>query len=174
MVIREVKEVKGFPIFPSSHLPIFPSSHLPIFPSDILAEREELATALPMVAPLNAFPFCSPQGPLQAHCAKSGKPLPLFFTPLSASKLATRYKKQKVSISRYLFASWSCGERGIRTVQPSSRYLLKKAQTKGRAINLNPIGSTPDKVSNASRPDAEQLPKATLFLWLCRVLAHRA
>ena len=58
-------------------------------------EREELATALPMVAPLNAFPFCSPQGPLQAHCAKSGKPLPLFFTPLSASKLATGYKKTK-------------------------------------------------------------------------------
>ena len=57
-----------------------------------MAEREELATALPMVAPLNAFPFCSPQGPLQAHCAKSGKPLPLFFTPLSASKLATGYK----------------------------------------------------------------------------------
>ena len=62
---------------------------------NFVAERKELATTLPMVAPLNAFPFCSPQGPLQAHCAKSGKPLPLFFTPLSASKLATRYKKTK-------------------------------------------------------------------------------
>ena len=71
--------------------------------ANFVAEREELATTLPVVAPLNAFPSCSPQGPLQAHCAKSGKPLPLFFTPLSASKLATRYKKQKVSRNRYLF-----------------------------------------------------------------------
>ena len=29
------------------------------------AEREGLATTLLMVAPFNAFPFCSPQGPLQ-------------------------------------------------------------------------------------------------------------
>ena len=36
-----------------------------------------MATTLPLVAPLNAFPFCSPQGPLQAHCAKSSKP-PIF------------------------------------------------------------------------------------------------
>ena len=79
------------------------------------AEREGLATTLPMVAPLNAFPLCSPQGPLQAHCAKSGKPRLLFPIPLSASKLAPRYKKQKVPISRYLFASWSSGEGGIRT-----------------------------------------------------------
>ena len=42
------------------------------------AEREGLATTLPMVAPLNAHPFCSPQGPLQAHYAKSGKPPTLF------------------------------------------------------------------------------------------------
>ncbi len=55
-----------------------------------LAEREGLATTLPMVAPLNAFPFCSPQGPLQAHCAKSSKPTSFVSTPSSASKLAPK------------------------------------------------------------------------------------
>jgi hypothetical protein len=54
------------------------------------AEREGLATTLPMVAPLNAFPFCSPQGPLQAHCAKSSKPCLLFPIPLSTSELAPK------------------------------------------------------------------------------------
>ena len=62
---------------------------------NFVAEREELATTLPMVAPLNAFPFCSPQGPLQAHCAKSGKPLPLFFTPRLQASLRQGIKKTK-------------------------------------------------------------------------------
>ena len=36
------------------------------------AEREGLATSLTSFAPLNAFPICSPQGPLQAlHSARS-------------------------------------------------------------------------------------------------------
>ena len=47
-----------------------------------LAEREGLATTLLMVAPFNAFPFCSPQGPLQAHCAKSSKLHPFVFYAL--------------------------------------------------------------------------------------------
>ena len=55
-----------------------------------LAEREGLTTTLLMVAPLNAFPFCSPQGPLQAHCAKSGTPPSFVFTPSSASELAPK------------------------------------------------------------------------------------
>ena len=72
-----------------------------------------MATALPMVASLNAFPLCSPQGPLQAHCAKSGKPLPLFFTPLSASKLEHEIQKKRALTDSFFILV--CGEGGIRT-----------------------------------------------------------
>ena len=43
-----------------------------MFELSFSAEREGLATTLPWVAPLNAFPFCSPQGPLQAQLYKKG------------------------------------------------------------------------------------------------------
>ena len=68
-----------------------------------LAEREGLATTLPMVAPFNAFPFCSPQGPLQAHCAKSSKLYLLFYMPLSTSKVCDNQRKnqEKVEDSSY-------------------------------------------------------------------------
>ena len=59
------------------------------------AEREGLATTLPMVAPLNAFPLCSPQGPLQAHCAKSGKPPTLFSHLRLQVNLRQRYKNKR-------------------------------------------------------------------------------
>ena len=87
----------------------------------------ELATTLPMVAPLNAFPFCSPQGPLQDHCAKSGTPPTLFFTPLSASKLATRYKNKRY---RFLdtFLLRSLAEReGFEPPEPRSSTVFKTA-----------------------------------------------
>ena len=59
------------------------------------AEREGLATTLPLVAPLNAFPLCSPQGPLQAHCAKSGKPPTLFSHLRLQVNLRQRYKNKR-------------------------------------------------------------------------------
>ncbi len=59
----------------------------------------------PRSAPLNAFPFCSPQGPLQAQLRKKRQAVSFISIPSSSSALAPRYKKQKVSISRYLFAS---------------------------------------------------------------------
>ena len=54
-----------------------------------------LATTLPMVAPLNAHPFCSPQGPLQAHCAKSCKPPTLFSHLRLQVNLRQRYKNKR-------------------------------------------------------------------------------
>ena len=33
------------------------------------------------------------------------------------ASLSRRYKKQKVSITRHLLASWPCGERGSRTYE---------------------------------------------------------
>ena len=54
------------------------------------AEGMGVKRSRPRSAPLNAFPLCSPQGPLQAHGAKSGTPCLLFPIPLSASKLAPK------------------------------------------------------------------------------------
>ena len=62
---------------------------------------------------LTPFPSARRRGPCKPNCAKSGKPCLLFPIPLSISELVPRYKKQKVSISRYLFALWSSGEGGI-------------------------------------------------------------
>ena len=60
-------------------------------PYVFLADREKLVTSQTIkYASLNAFPFCLPQGPLQAHCAKSGTPTSFVSTPSSASKLAPK------------------------------------------------------------------------------------
>ena len=50
-----------------------------LFPFSL--RREGLATALPVVAPFNAFPLCLPQGPLQnILLVKVDKSTSLFFT----------------------------------------------------------------------------------------------
>ena len=68
-------------------------------------------------APLNAFPFCSPQGPLQAlHSARSYFVAPPFvLTPINTSKLADGCKNKKRCLSTSSCFVWSCGEGGIRT-----------------------------------------------------------
>ena len=48
----------------------------------------------------------------------------MYWRWLFLSALAPRYKKQKVSISRYLFASLSCGEGGILDQFVQDSYLL--------------------------------------------------
>ena len=70
------------------------------------AEREGLATALPVVAPLNVFPFCLSQGPLQnILLVKVDKSTSLFFTQCLMQISLHRHhdKKQKVSKFRHLF-----------------------------------------------------------------------
>ena len=81
------------------------------------AEREGLATPLTSFAPLNAFPFCSPQGPLQAlHSARSYFVAFFCFPHLRhQASLSRRYKKQKRCLSTSSCFVWSCGEGGIRT-----------------------------------------------------------
>ena len=61
---------------------------------------------------LTPFPSARRRGPYKPNCTKSSKQHLLFSIPSYTSKLVPRYKKQKVSISRYLFVSWPCGEGG--------------------------------------------------------------
>ena len=59
-------------------------------------------------ASLNAFPICSPQGPLQAlHSARSYFVAPPFvLTPINTSKLADGCKNKKEDVFRHLLASF--------------------------------------------------------------------
>ena len=132
-----------------------------------------MATTLPMVAPFNAFPFCSPQGPLQAHCAKSSKPSLLFPIPLSTSELVPRYKKQKVSNFSIPFC-FVVLRRGRDSNGVSRRADTAEniTQTVGQAINRNHIGSTPvlDKKCRAIRNNAERA--EGVLLWGCGECLH--
>ena len=92
-----------------------------------LAEREGLTTTLPMVAPLNAFPFCSPQGPLQAHCAKAARRHLLFPHLRLQVNLRQRYKNKRY---RFLdtFLLRSLAEReGFEPPVPRSTTVFKTA-----------------------------------------------
>ena len=87
-----------------------------------------MTTTLPMVAPLNAFPFCLPQGHLQAHCAKSDTP-PIFgFSHLCLQvNLRQRYKNKRY---RFLdtFLLRSLAEReGFEPPEPRSSTVFKTA-----------------------------------------------
>ena len=64
---------------------------------------------------LTPFPSARRRGPCKPTAQKAASRLFCFLYLCLQVNLRQRYKKQKVSISRYLFASWSCGEGGIRT-----------------------------------------------------------
>ena len=107
----------------------------------------------PWSAPFNAFPFCSPQGPLQAQLRKKQQAAHFVFTPSSASKLAPRYKNKRC---RFLDTFLHCD----RAEREGFEWRSHRADTiwrrRSRAINsfyrLNP-----QNVSNASLAiDAEQ------------------
>ena len=64
---------------------------------------------------LTPFPSACRRGPCKPTAQKAASCIFCFICLCLQVNLRQRYKKQKVSISRYLFALWSCGERGIRT-----------------------------------------------------------
>ena len=64
---------------------------------------------------LTPFPSARRRGPCKPTAQKAVRRHLLFSHLRLQVNLRQRYKKQKVPISRYLFASWSSGEGGIRT-----------------------------------------------------------
>ena len=81
-------------------------------------------------ASLNAFPICSPQGPLQAlHSARSYFVAPPFvLTPINTSKLADGCKNKKEDVFRHLLASFGLAEReGFEPPEPRSSTVFKTA-----------------------------------------------
>lgn len=125
---------------------------------------EGLATTLPMVAPLNAFPFRSPRGPLQdlqyARATHRGKSCYLY-SPLQAS-LQDSINNKRCRMLDTSCSFWSCGEGGIRSAgrSPSSRgYLL--AQTI-RSSNKHFL--SPQPLTCKQCRGTEQSPAATFVL----------
>ena len=92
-----------------------------------LAEREGLATTLPMGAPLDAHPFCSPQGPLQAHCAKSGKPPTLFSHLRLHVNLRQRYKNKRHRFLDAFLLRGLAEREGFEPPEPRSSTVFKTA-----------------------------------------------
>ena len=86
-----------------------------------------LATTLPMVAPLNAHPFCSPQGPLQAHCAKSGKPPTLFSHLRLQVNLRQRYKNKRYRFLDTFLLRGLAEREGFEPPEPRSSTVFKTA-----------------------------------------------
>ena len=82
---------------------------------------------LPMVAPLNAFPFCSPQGPLQAHCAKSGKPPTLFSHLRLQVNLRQRYKNKRYRFLDTFLLRDLAEREGFEPPEPRSSTVFKTA-----------------------------------------------
>ena len=94
-----------------------------------------MATTLPLVAPLNAFPFCSPQGPLQANCAKSSKPPIFCFSHLCLQvNLPQRYKNKRYrEIDTFLLRSLA-EEEGFEPPDPRRSSVFKTAAIDHSAI----------------------------------------
>ena len=87
-----------------------------------------MATTLPMVAPLNAFPFCSPQGPLQAHCAKSGTPPIFCFSHLCLQvNLRQRYKNKRYRFLDTFLLRGLAEREGFEPPEPRSSTVFKTA-----------------------------------------------
>ena len=86
-----------------------------------------MATPLPMVAPLNAFPLCSPQGPLQAHCAKSGKPPTLFSHLRLQVNLRQRYKNKRYRFLDTFLLRGLAEREGFEPPEPRSSTVFKTA-----------------------------------------------
>ena len=73
---------------------------------------------------LTPFPSARRRGPCKPTAQKAASRVFCFLYLCLQVNLRQRYKKQKVSISRYLFASWSCGEGGIPAQFVQDSYLL--------------------------------------------------
>ena len=86
-----------------------------------------MATTLPLVAPLNAFPLCSPQGPLQAHCAKSGKPPTLFSHLRLQVNLRQRYKNKRYRFLDTFLLRGLAEREGFEPPEPRSSTVFKTA-----------------------------------------------
>ena len=87
----------------------------------------ELATTLPMVAPLNAFPFCSPQGPLQAHCAKAASRHLLFPHLRLQVNLRQRYKNKRYRFLDTFLLRGLAEREGFEPPEPRSSTVFKTA-----------------------------------------------
>ena len=106
------------------------------------AERDWLATALPMVAPLNAFPLCSPQGHLQAHCAKSGKPPTLFSHLRLQVNLRQRYKNKRHRCLDAFLLRGLAEREGFEPPEPRSSTVFKTAAIDHSATSPRDKSST--------------------------------
>ena len=107
-----------------------------------LAEREGLATTLPMVAPFNAFPLCLPQGPLQAHCAKSSKPYLLFPHLRLQVNLSQRYKNKRYRFLDTFLLRGLAEREGFEPPEPRSSTVFKTAAIDHSATSPRDKSST--------------------------------
>ena len=86
-----------------------------------------MTTTLPMVAPLNAFPFCSPQGPLQAHCAKAARRHLLFPHLRLQVNLRQRYKNKRYRFLDTFLLRGLAEREGFEPPEPRSSTVFKTA-----------------------------------------------
>ena len=86
-----------------------------------------MATTLPMVAPLNAFPFCLPQGPLQAHCAKAASRHLLFPHLRLQVNLRQRYKNKRYRFLDTFLLRGLAEREGFEPPEPRSSTVFKTA-----------------------------------------------